>query len=300
MSLTKTLLAATAVVAMAVGAQAQEQQYPTWCDPERLGFNERTPPEAIRAWNKATASLRDVKEFCDAERKKLIEQREKDKELIKQSEQRWNEQISQYKIPSGLPPACYPPQRPSFNDRTPPEAIKAWDESHKDWLTPQLKAFCDKERATLEAAVEAQKAAAAAAAEAQRKAAEAKLAAQAEAEKRAAEYQRWAATPEGQRQIAADTLLQAYVLFARVQFCRQLRDGYAVVYISEPEYERSRAAVKAVEKSILAQQPSLNTNAIWQQAVQEKGFYANDTSCANTRIALYKMSPTSVYQYQKP
>ena len=112
-----------------------------------------------------------------------------------------------------------------------------------------------------------------------------------------------AATPEGQRQIAADMLLQAYGYFARVQFCRQLRDGYAVVYISEPEYERSHSAVKAVERYVLAQQPDLNTNAIWQEAVQRmrtSGFYANDTTCANTRIALYKMSPNSVYQYQKP
>jgi hypothetical protein len=273
-----TLLAAVAVVAMAVGAQTQE------LDPE----TEKLLPSMCRIQRPGAFM---PKEFCDAERKKLLAP------AVALTEAEAQE------IESKMPIACSPPQRPSFNDRTPPEAIKAWDEAHKDWMTGDHKVFCDNERKKLEATVYARKAAVVAAEEAKRKAAEARAAEEAAAAKQAFQWQQWASSPDGQRQIAANTLLEAYVHFARVQFCHQLRDGYAVVYISVPEYERSHAAAKAVEKSILAQQPNLNTSAIWQQAVQRirsGGFNATDITCANERVALYRMSPSSVYQYQKP
>jgi len=131
-------------------------------------------------------------------------------------------------------------------------------------------------------------------------------AAKREAAKKAAEqaeWQRWATSPEGKRQLAANRLLQAYGYFAKVQFCYQVRDGYAVVYISGPEYERSHDAVKAIEKSVLAEQPDLNSSDIWQQAVRQmknENWYANSNSCSSVRIALYNMSPKPVYQYPKP
>jgi hypothetical protein len=98
-------------------------------------------------------------------------------------------------------------------------------------------------------------------------------------------------------------LFAAYNLFAKVQFCSQVRDGYAAVYISGPEYDRSHDAVKAVERATLAEQPDLNTTDIWQQAVQamkRENWYADSYSCSNVRVALYKMSPKPVYQYPKP
>ena len=168
------------------------------------------------------------------------------------------------------------------------EANKDFCDKQKKALDDQRKRFAE-ERAKQEAAM--------------RELAEKRAAEQAEAAKRRAEYERWAATPQGKRQLAADKLLQAYGYFARVQFCYQVRQGYAAIYISEPEYQRSHDAVKAVEKSVLTEQPDLNSTDMWQQAVRQmknENWYAHNVTCSNARIALYNMSPNPVYQYPKP
>jgi hypothetical protein len=119
-----------------------------------------------------------------------------------------------------------------------------------------------------------------------------------DAEQAEAENQRriWFSKPENK-------LLVAYDLMHRIQFCRQVRDGYLVVNISEPEYDRAITAVKAIEKVALQAVPDLNTDDLWKQGeqrmYQNKTFYY-DRSCKQFLQHLYNMSPTTVYEYQKP
>jgi len=133
-------------------------------------------------------------------------------------------------------------------------------------------------------------------AEAQRKDAETQAqirAAQIQAEN---QYRIWFSKPENK-------LLVAYDLMHRVQYCRQLRDGYLVINISQPEYERATVAVKAIERVALQARPDLNTDDLWKQGEQRMyradALYNNYT-CKEFLYNLYKMSPTSVYEYQKP
>jgi hypothetical protein len=93
------------------------------------------------------------------------------------------------------------------------------------------------------------------------------------------------------------------------------------VYISEPELERAETATKAIERSALAENPDLDTDNIWKGALlmmphgngeweraqhaignhQASGLWsAYDFSCKQELQALYRESPTGVYQYQKP
>jgi hypothetical protein len=134
-------------------------------------------------------------------------------------------------------------------------------------------------------------------AEAQKRAAEEQAkqkAAQMEAEN---QYRIWFSKPENK-------LLVAYELMHRVQYCRQVRDGYLVINISEPEYDRATIAVKAIEKVALQAIPDLNTDDLWKQGEQRmyrnSGFGYNNFTCKQFLQELYKMSPTTVYQYPKP
>jgi len=109
--------------------------------------------------------------------------------------------------------------------------------------------------------------------------------------------QREAAKPENK-------LLAAYDLLHRVQYCRQVRDGYLVINISEPEYDRAIIAVKAIEKMALQAVPNLNTDDLWKQGEQrmyrDRSTWYNNYTCKEFLQDLYKMSPTSVYHYAKP
>jgi hypothetical protein len=96
-------------------------------------------------------------------------------------------------------------------------------------------------------------------------------------------------------------LIKAYQLYSNVQFCNQLRQGYMVVWVNDLELERARAATKAIEKSILVEQPGLNTNNLWQTALANaKGWQAYQRSCDQAYSNLLSMSPVNVYPLQKP
>jgi hypothetical protein len=143
--------------------------------------------------------------------------------------------------------------------------------------------------------------------ERERQAAEAQRAAMAEQAKRLAEQQARFAEEARLAEIEArkpiNRLYRAYSLFARVDFCRQVREGFVVVWINGPEYERSYAAVKAVESKAMAEQPELNSDDVWQKAVQamkSSNWLANSYTCGDAREALYRMSPVNVYQFHKP
>jgi hypothetical protein len=96
-------------------------------------------------------------------------------------------------------------------------------------------------------------------------------------------------------------LLMAYKLYSHVQFCNEVRQGYMVVWINEVELERARQATKAIEKVALAENPDLDTDALWRKAKEAaKGFRAWDWSCRAVFSELLAMSPVSPYKSEKP
>ena len=169
-------------------------------------------------------------------------------------------------------------------------------------------------------------------AEAQEKAAAAQrerelLAKQARKEQAEREAEQRARQAENERLLAIEMkkpenqLHRAYVHFARVQHCRQNRDGYLFVYISAPEYDRAQVATKAVETKVLAEKPDLNVNDVWRVALKVmphangvweralntigidssgKPWYVNDFTCKKELQELYAMSPIGVYEYSRP
>jgi hypothetical protein len=98
-------------------------------------------------------------------------------------------------------------------------------------------------------------------------------------------------------------LFRAYKLYAEVQFCSQVRQGYALVWVNDVELERAHIAAKAVEKAAVAEQSDLNTTDLWQQAVRSmkaENWMANSWNCQQALEMLVHMSPVGVYTYQKP
>jgi hypothetical protein len=96
-------------------------------------------------------------------------------------------------------------------------------------------------------------------------------------------------------------LFRAYELYSNVDFCHQHRQGYAYIWINDVEKERARTAVKALERAALAEQADLDTDYVWQKALQAaKGTSLDGNLCQEALHTLLSMSPVSVYKYEKP
>lgn len=65
-------------------------------------------------------------------------------------------------------------------------------------------------------------------------------------------------------------LQRAYEDYVYVSLCRQERQGYAMVYISEPEMEEARRNVKAIENNITADVFDIDKAKLWDQASKIK------------------------------
>jgi len=63
-------------------------------------------------------------------------------------------------------------------------------------------------------------------------------------------------------------LFNGYAAFAHVQWCYEVRDGYRRGYISDPELERARKAVKAIVAQTTKEDATINTDDIWAQALR--------------------------------
>lgn len=61
-------------------------------------------------------------------------------------------------------------------------------------------------------------------------------------------------------------LQQSYAYYIHVKRCYDARSGYQLVFISEPEADRARDAVRAIEKFLKAADVSLDGDALWQKA----------------------------------
>ena len=101
-------------------------------------------------------------------------------------------------------------------------------------------------------------------------------------------------------------LMNGYRFFAHVQWCR---DVARHVYIRDVEFQRAQTAIKAFEKQTKKEDATMNTDAVWQDALQSiQGYIAprranedgQDNACQNSLQQLFTMSPTPVYSIQKP
>jgi hypothetical protein len=101
--------------------------------------------------------------------------------------------------------------------------------------------------------------------------------------------------------LPANKLLNAYRLYAHLQFCSDVRQGYLAQYISDAELERARTATKAIEKQSLEKQSDLDTDEVWHSAVKAiQGLEADHDRCHVSLNSLLAMSPVPVYNLQKP
>jgi hypothetical protein len=67
-------------------------------------------------------------------------------------------------------------------------------------------------------------------------------------------------------------LMNGYRFFAHVQWCR---DVARHVYIRDVEFQRAQTAIKAIEKQTKKEDATMNTDAVWQDALQSiQGYIA--------------------------
>jgi hypothetical protein len=123
----------------------------------------------------------------------------------------------------------------------------------------------------------------------------------AEQKRKAAERAAWDRTPTGR-------LFNGYYHYATVQMCHAAREGYALVYVSEPEFERATAAVTSIVDKAVKEEPTLNTDALWKDAVNQATtryspilqYSGSRQLCQMELMQLTQSSPLPAYNLQKP
>jgi hypothetical protein len=100
---------------------------------------------------------------------------------------------------------------------------------------------------------------------------------------------------------SADKLFEGYWRYAFVQYCHKAREGYLAVYINDPEMDRAKTAVEAIKTKALAEQPDIDTDAIWRKAVaHNNGSPVSDSWCHRIYAELLRLSPVGVITIDKP
>ena len=64
-------------------------------------------------------------------------------------------------------------------------------------------------------------------------------------------------------------LKAAYGDYIYVKRCHDTREGYALVYISDPEFERARTEIAALEGKLKVQ--GVDVNELWDEAAEDSG-----------------------------
>ncbi|MBR0694248.1 hypothetical protein [Bradyrhizobium lablabi] len=116
----------------------------------------------------------------------------------------------------------------------------------------------------------------------------------AEAAKRRAAEEADEASPHGQ-------VRRAYAAYALVRYCYQIREGYAVKYINDVEMERAEVMIKAVVVKWKKEEPGMDTDLMWTQAMQRAQDKPIDAqSCTRYYAVLGELSPVPAISIQKP
>lgn len=199
---------------------------------------------------------------------------------------------------------------------------RAYRRSFPDWEAREARnAVLREQAAEQKAAQEAQRAAYQEAAARQRQAWEKQ--AQAEAAERERRRQEDEARESARKQAAqkaaqeqarlwampSTRLMTGYAAFAYVSWCQEVRDGYVYKYINDAELERAKIAVKAIVEQTTKEDPTINTDEVWRDAMNMIARritprHANQNGqvevCQDALQQLLQMSPTQVYSVAKP
>jgi hypothetical protein len=62
-------------------------------------------------------------------------------------------------------------------------------------------------------------------------------------------------------------LAMAYQAYVQVQLCYKQRQGYQIVWVNDVEMDRARRAIKAIEQKFTKDDPSIDTNKLWQSVL---------------------------------
>jgi TPR repeat protein len=90
-------------------------------------------------------------------------------------------------------------------------------------------------------------------------------------------------------------LLTAYMQYAFVKHCHEVREGYVVVYINDVEFGRAKNAIKTIETDALAKNVSFNPDAMWEHAVTDlvnQNRFVDRDQCQLNLNALLESSPS--------
>jgi hypothetical protein len=103
------------------------------------------------------------------------------------------------------------------------------------------------------------------------------------------------------QQTPEDKLYEAYWRFAFVQYCHKIREGYAMIFVSDPEFYRAKTIAKAIEHNATSADGSLDTNKIWHQALDHSNrLPVSREWCQRAYRELVELSPAGVFKIEKP
>ena len=146
---------------------------------------------------------------------------------------------------------------------------------------------------------------------AERNRAEAERKFQAERARRAEQEHQRRAEIERAAKLPVNRLYRAYSLYSFIQLCNQVREGYLATSINDVELQRARTASKAIEKELIAKDPTIDPDKTFAEADQSarsvlSRFKGRETSeafrreCKSALDELLSASPVSPYQTQRP
>jgi hypothetical protein len=96
-------------------------------------------------------------------------------------------------------------------------------------------------------------------------------------------------------------LLTGYRFFHYVSVCNEARSGYLLKYVNDDDLERAHKAVRAIADKASKDDPSINTDNVWKQALQSPIFpRVNDAACRTALVQLVNSSPTILWNVEKP
>jgi hypothetical protein len=98
----------------------------------------------------------------------------------------------------------------------------------------------------------------------------------------------------------AAELFRLYRQWMFVQFCNQVREGYAMVFVNDIELERARKAVKAIEAKLKADDPDLNPTQVWNDAGRKSQISVGPEQCQRTLANLLNSNPLGAFEFQRP
>jgi hypothetical protein len=126
-----------------------------------------------------------------------------------------------------------------------------------------------------------------------------------EARQKWAEHQaRVAAAEQTTAEIQArpiNRLLNAYRFYFYSAVCNQSREGWLVQWVNDVELARAHDAVKAIEAQAIKDDPSIDTDYVWNAARKDPvDQYVLESKCRSAVVQLINSAPRSAWTVEKP